>query len=392
MIYNLRQFSKPEVLAKLNKKNLRCFLTKYPEYFNGKVSKLVIPDEITDKFDFAALAAEFSKPVFDEVTKMFEHLVLIEEMAKEKYAPIILEHVAESIYSETFEPQNHAMNNALLVFLNEPAQLYKIRDKHQLENPKSFIVARGKQNGSAVPISDDDLERFQNELDDVYEYRKYGRGIVVKHFEIAEGDYFLIRKGLPYTCKSTVDKELSTVNIFYREESQDIIIYNWEKKELKMNLGEERKWMRTSYPILFAKHFFHEEDFFDGTRKVSFQTFQELGQEALFCQPGGEITSVTVNALKTRRYNTDPTIFGDPDPDDYMDTMLVLKDYFRRAKAFNSDFSELDQIVEVKFVFHFGKETATVTLGQDGKCQNLKMDRRGLLIEKWLYEHGFLVA
>ncbi len=392
MIYNLKQFSKPDVLAKLNTENLHSFLTKYPEYFNGKVSQLVIPEKITDKFDFQALAMEFSNPVFDGITRMFEDLALIEEMAREKYAPIILEHVAESGYNETFEPKNQALNNALLVFLNEPAQLYKIRDEFQLENPKSFIVVRGKQKKTDTPIADDDLRKFQNELDDTYEYRKYGRGIVVKHFKIAEGDYLLIRKGLPYTCKSTVDKDLSTVNIFYREESQDVIIYNREKNEMKMSLGEERKWMRSCYPLLFAKHFLHEDDFFDGTRTVSFQRFQELGQEALVCQQGDEITAVTVNALKTRRYNTASTILGDQDPNDYMDTMIILKDYFSRARSFNSDFSSLDQIVEVKLVFHFGKDTATVTLGIDGKCQNLKMDRRGLLIEKWLYEHGFLVA
>lgn len=392
MIYNLRQLAIPKNLAKIHPGNLLLFLKKYTGYFNGVLSHFVIPDKIDKDFDFTKLATEFSNPVFDGDTKMFDDLALIEEMSRDKYAPVVLEYLQGTSYNMEFDPEAQALNNAFLVFLNEPEQLYKFRHELQLENPKSFTVLRGSGNASGFEFKETFTSSLQKDLDDLYAAKKYGRGIVVSHFHINEGEYFLIRKGLPHIYQPTIGKDLSTVGIYYRPELFDIVIYNPEKNELKIAFGGERKWMRNTYAFILGKLFFGREDAFETNRKMSFRLFEEQGEEALSCLPGEAISLVTVGYIIAKSYAPTSTLLDEQDSSIVLTRKYQMDNFFRYAQAFGIDFKKIGHITGVKLIFHFGpKDTKTIELTED-KCIGLKLDARGIVIEKWLWEHGFIAA
>ena len=70
--------------------------------------------------------------------------------------------------------------------------------------------------------------------------------------------------------------------------------------------------------------------------------------------------------------------------------IVKLDNFFLRAKRFNLSLKNLGEITGLKLTFYFGREKRVVTL-RNGNGYGFKLDARGLLIEKWLYEHGFIV-
>ena len=227
MIYNLRLFTKAAILKKLDRQNLLCFLRKFQDYFDTKHPHYKLPEgEITDNFDFEGLAQEFSNPVFDGTTKMFDALELIESMARPRYAPFVMDYLDEALFRRDFEPENAAINNALLVYLNDPVELFKIKESVQIENPQSYTIVKGKKLDTPLKFQDKFVLELSRKLDDIYEYKKFGRGIQVKHYTVQDEEFYLIRKGLPHTYQATVGKDLSTVGIYYRPELFDVVQFS----------------------------------------------------------------------------------------------------------------------------------------------------------------------
>jgi len=244
MIYNLRQFSRPDTLVNLDPQNLLTLLNKYRDYFETGISGIQIPEQIDKEFPFDKLASEFANPVFDGDTKMFEDLALIEQMSRDRYAPVILDFLQNVPYRMDFEEKYQSLNNSLLMFLHDPERLYRIREELKLEDPKSYFIARHMGKKSAFACDDSRIEDFRRKLDDLYAGKKFGRGVTITHHRIPDGDYFLVRKGMPHSYQPTIGKDLSTVGIYFREEVFDIIIFDSERNELKLAINGERKWMR----------------------------------------------------------------------------------------------------------------------------------------------------
>lgn len=391
MIYNLRLFTKAAILKKLDRQNLLCFLRKFQDYFDTKHPRYKLPEgEITDNFDFEGLAQEFSNPVFDGTTKMFDALELIESMARPRYAPFVMDYLDEALFRRDFEPENAAINNALLVYLNDPVELFKIKESVQIENPQSYTIVKGKKLDTPLKFQDKFVLELSRKLDDIYEYKKFGRGIQVKHYTVQDEEFYLIRKGLPHTYQATVGKDLSTVGIYYRPELFDVVIYSPARNELKLAISSARKWMRSVYPITFSEVFFGNTDSFEEKRCLDFTVLQELGEKALACAPGEPITSVVATELSFIQYSHEDNLLEKNGKDVSMELTIRLDNFFLRAKRFNLSLQNLGEITALKLTFYFGREKRVVTL-RNGNSYGFKLDARGLLIEKWLYDHGFLV-
>lgn len=391
MIYNLRLFTKAAILKKLDRQNLLCFLRKFQDYFDTKYPPYRLPDgEITDNFDFESLAQEFSNPVFDGTTKMFDALELIESMARPRYAPFVLDYLDEALFRKDFEPENAAINNALLVYLNDPVELFKIKESVQIENPQSYTIVKGKKLDAPLKFQDVFVSELSRKLDDIYENKKFGRGVQVKHYTVQDEEFYLIRKGLPHTYQATVGKDLSTVGIYYRPEQFDVVIYSPARNELKLAISNARKWMRSVYPITFSEVFFGNTDSFEEKRCLSFIDFQELGEKALACTPGEAITSVIATEITCLQYLREENLLEKDGKEVSMEMTIKLDNFFLRAKRFNLSLKKLGEITALKLVFFFGREKRVVVL-KNGNGYGFKLDARGLLIEKWLYDHGFLV-
>ena len=73
-----------------------------------------------------------------------------------------------------------------------------------------------------------------------------------------------------------------------------------------------------------------------------------------------------------------------------MEQTLRVDNFFLRARRFGVSLRDLGEITALKLVFYFGREKRTVIL-KNGNGYGFKLDARGLLIEKWLYDHGFIV-
>ena len=391
MIYNLRLFTRATILPKLDRRNLLCFLRKYQDYFSTKNPPYRLPvDEISDDFDFEALAREFATPVFDGTTKMFDALELIECMSRPKYAPFVSEYLEDSPFKQDFEPENAALNNALLVYLRDPIQLFKIRESVQIENPQHYTIVKGKKLDAPLKFQEAFVPELSRRLDDIYENKRFGRGVRVKHYTVQDEEFFLIRKGLPHTYQATVGKDLSTVGIYFRPEQFDVVIYSPARNELKLAISNARKWMRSVYPITFSQVFFGAADGFEEKRCLSFAEFQQNGEKALQCAPGNPITSVIVTEITSIRSAGEDTLLKTGDRGVCMEQTLRVDNFFLRARSFGVSLRDLGEITALKLMFYFGREKRTVILKNGNGC-GFKLDARGLLIEKWLYDHGFIV-
>jgi len=67
-----------------------------------------------------------------------------------------------------------------------------------------------------------------------------------------------------------------------------------------------------------------------------------------------------------------------------------IEDFYQNAKDYGIDISNEGDIVGVKLEFHFGPKDSKIIILNYNKCIGLQYDARGLLIEKWLIEHGFI--
>jgi len=391
MIYNLRLFTKPEILKKLDRENLLTLLRKFSDYFNTRNLPFAITEtEITDSFDFEKLAQEFSHPVFDGTTNMFDALELIESMAKPRYAPFVLDYLDDALFRKDFEPENAALNNSILVYLNAPTELFRIKESVQIENPQCFTIIKGKKLDTPLPYRDEFASELTRRLDDIYDSKRFGRGIRVKHYTVNDEEYFLIRKGMPHTCQQTVGGDLSTVNVYFRPEAYDVVIYSPAKNELKMSISNARKWMWTVYPITFSEVFFGDEDSFEKKRCISFTRFQELGAKAMECPRGEPITSVVVTEISSKEYLEEDDLVDQSAPGVCLEQTLTNENILLNMHRFKRTLKGLGEIVAMKLVFYFGKIKRTVILRNENDY-GFKLDAKGLLIEKWLYEHGFII-
>ena len=390
MIYNLRQFSKPEVLKSLNPDNLLAFLSKFSEYFRTKEKSYHLPVVIAENFNYDELAEEFSNPVFDGVTDMFDALELIESMSRPKFAPFVLDYLDDTPYKQDFTPEHAALNNALLVYLKDPIQLVKIRESIQIENPHNYTIVKGKKLDKTLKIQDEFVSELKRRLDDIYEGKKFGRGIQIKHYSVQDEEFFLIRKGLPHTYQATIGKDLSTVGIYFRPEQFDVVIYSPQKNELKLAISNARKWMKNVYPITFSEVFFGTPDAFEEKRCLSFTDFQELGEDALKCPPGEPITNVVVTEIVSQKFLCEENLLEKNGLGICLEQSIKLDNFFLHARQFNLSLKALGEIIAMKLIFYFGREKRTVML-KNGNGYGFKLDSRGLLIEKWLYDHGFIV-
>ena len=66
-------------------------------------------------------------------------------------------------------------------------------------------------------------------------------------------------------------------------------------------------------------------------------------------------------------------------------------DFFKYKDGFQLDLHKLGKIIGLKLVFYFGRKDNRIVVLKVGNNYGFKMDAQGVLIEKWLYEHGFII-
>ena len=218
-------------------------------------------------------------------------------------------------------------------------------------------------------------------LDDWFAKKRRGRATKVFIYHKADGVWFLVRHGEPFTRESIIeDGEGVSGSVFYRPEKYDVLVYNPSNGELRMNartVGE-----RKLYRIQLGLHFFGDADFFDGHSQFTLEPLRTLGADALLCDDVDGMEWVRLKELHIVRGGTHKAI-----------EIHKAEDVFAALQEHDRSIPTTGQLSKASFLIQFADAATprTATISAHNRAQ-FKRDEDADILEAWLTRRGFMIV
>jgi len=190
--------------------------------------------------------------------------------------------------------------------------------------------------------------------------------------------WFLVRHGEPFTHESIIkDGEFSSV--YYRSEKYDVLVYNPETGEIRINVSKgEKKLYRTK----FGQHFFGDSEFFNGKSKFTLEPLREVGEDSLLCDDIDGMEWVRLKEFQTFRGGSQKEV-----------EIRKAEDIFASLRESDRSFPNSAPIIKAKFLIKFAdsKTARTVTISSGNRTE-FKRDDDAEILETWMTRRGFIIA
>jgi hypothetical protein len=136
--FNLRRFSKPEMLRKIDRNHLISFLQPHAKYFSTRGVDLPSPDA-ANGLDYDALSMALANPDPSTNPELFDALFLVHELS----TPEAFDAVQEAIQGHEFEGKIPSELNpadlAIRVYLLDADILDRVHARQELRRSRSFV-------------------------------------------------------------------------------------------------------------------------------------------------------------------------------------------------------------------------------------------------------------
>jgi hypothetical protein len=383
-----RRFTNPDTLQHIRRGSLLKWLAPAGAYLAGR--GVAIPSAMsTDPVDYDKLAGVFVEPDEAMPEYLVNSLFIIHEMADEAGMDAIL---------EAIEAQNEGKAEADKVVLNidddpDPADvavqawlqdkqlLEEIHNQHQLTRPRSFInfVAEVDEVPDFTPPTEGQIRALEARLAGWFGKKKRGNACRILWYPKDKECWFLVRHGLP--CKREgVFKDGKPESVFYRPQKHDVVVYDIENAELRMNCCGVREMQE--FQRAFGLYLFSNENFFPGEGKYTLTPLVEKGRNCLACGEVDGIESVTLKEVEFF-YGGKPWQRIARRSDDIFS--LVENELFK--------WPDPQRITRAGFEVKFkdSKKTRRVTIIGSNKAQYGR-DGDAVTVEKWMKLAGFILT
>lgn len=367
---NLKRFSDPDILGRINPGSLIEWLVPAREYLNGR--GVAVPESTAAGIvNIEALAAVFMSPEPGMPPYLVDSLELVNEMADQHGMDAILEAMRDTQLPQQVGDRPDPADVAVRAWVMDKVVLEEIHVQHQLTRPRSFEYFT--TDAEPVPPfelpSDEALRALEARLDLWYADHKRGRGCKVRAFPHDGECWFLVRHGLPCKREGVMDGD-GTGSVFYRPRKHDVLVYNEERGEIRVNCCGVRE--LKEFLKAFGAHIFGKEDFFPGDAKYQFAPLL-TGRDCLACGDVPGMESVTLREVEF--------FFGGKP---WQSVTRKSEDIFTLVERGSLHWPDVDRITRASFEVKFAeKKSRRVTIIGANKAQYGR-DEDSVKVEAWL--------
>jgi hypothetical protein len=378
--YNLRRFSKPDLLRKIELQHLTVFLLSHgAKYFADRGLDLSADEQGDINYD--KLSSILQTPDSSTPDGLAEALFYVNELSTSEGFDAIQEAIANTeLDVQISEDAAHA-DLVIQVWMADQALVERLHAEQFLFRPRSFEYFCTKQH--SVPKfaepSKTQISALESELDDWFAKKRRGRSSKVFVFVKSDYTWFLVRHGEPFTRESTI-KDGESSSVYYRPEKYDVLIYNPDSGEIRMNA--KTKGEKELYRTSFGLHFFGDKEFFDGRSKFSLDVLSNNLEDALLCDDIDGMDWVKLKEIQVFRGGPHKEIEIRKAEDLFAVYNENEKKKFPQSRIFRAT-------MQVKF--SDAKSARSVSLSTGNKAQ-FKRDDDAEILEEWMVRRGFIVA
>jgi hypothetical protein len=371
-VYNLKRYSKPEILRKINSKLLKRFIKRFPEL------AIAIKD---DQINYEMLALFMANPKSIQNGDLFDVLILIDEMSDDIHFDLLQEIVIGKDYAASLEQETSPADLALCVWLNEPWALELAHERCKKSYPRSFIYFQSVDLPCKIikEASPGMLKKLTNLLNKIFQHKRRGKTAKVSMFGELGEFWFVIRKGEPLSRDGAILQNGHTECVYYRPERFDQAVLYPEIAELRLAIHKKAPWIVEAYRTLFGWVFYKDKEYFSNTEIFTLSPLYSNDSDTLSCRDVEGIAEVTLAQcqIKTDDGNI-ITVHG-------KNALSALK---KDAMPHLPQY----EILSAKFKIRFlnSKKERMLTIKSKNTAE-FKYDSDGRVIEKWLIARGFKI-
>jgi hypothetical protein len=377
---NLRRFSKPEMLRKIDRSHLITFFEPYTEYLSGRGIEL--PSAAAENgLDYTVMSNVLLNPNTSTPPEMSEALYYINEMSTPEGFDLIQEAIADTEIDVSISEDAAYGDLALQVWVQDRNIIERLHAEQFLFRPRSFEYFKCTR--ETIPDfeepSEETVAALEADLDEWFAKKRRGRASKVFSYVKDDFVWFLVRHGEPFTRESII-KDGESKSLFYRPEKYDVIVYNPENGEIRMNARSKGE--KELYRTKFGLHFFGDSEFFDGKSKFTLEPLRESGSASILCEDIEGIDWVRLKEFQIFRGGTHKEI-----------EIRKAEDIFASLEERDRSIPNGGRLSKASFQIKFAdsKTPRTVTLSSGNRAQ-FKRDDDAEVLEKWLIRRGFVIS
>lgn len=276
----LTRFTKINILKRIGRKLLDQFLCNFEKELASKNITLPNPTLNDDQY-FKELASLFLSPgnLPEEIA---EALHSIGEIASEHGQERLQDAIKEKGLNIVFNEDSSHEDIAMQVWLQDQKLFTEKYNEERLLKLSSFeyYPSIEKKKPSSFKLPDQNtLNKFIEALDEWFADRNRGKGNTRVEPYLIENEYwFLIRHGDSINRTPKIENQETHI-MHYRPEKDDVLVYNPELNEIRINAGTKGE--RRLYRKMFGFHLFGREDYFSEQVIYTLEPLRELGKDAL---------------------------------------------------------------------------------------------------------------
>jgi hypothetical protein len=313
--------------------------------------------------------------------EMSEALYYINEMSTHEGFDLIQEAIADTEIDVSI-PKDAAYGDlALQVWIQDRNIIERLHAEQFLFRPRSFEYFKCTQ--GTIPDfeepNEETIAALEKDLDDWFAKKRRGRASKVFIYMKEDFIWFLVRHGEPFTRESIIEDGESS-SLFYRPEKYDVLVYNPENGEIRMNARSKGE--KELYRTKFGLHLFGDREFFDGKSKFTLEPLRESGSASILCDDIEEIKWVRLKEFQINWRGTHKEI-----------EIRKAEDIFASLEERGRSIPRGGQLSKASFLIQFSdsKTPRTVTLSSGNRAQ-FKRDDDAEVLEKWLIRRGFVIS
>ena len=376
---NLKRFARAGTLKKIDFDNLMGLLRGHAAYFEGRGVALN-GDE--DEFEYDDLVRVLMTPDDDFPGDLADVLHHINEMATEDGMDSLLEEAERRSITLDVGDEPTPADVALQMWLIDPDIVERKNAEQYLVRPRSFEGFLGKARTLPTSFKDPSeavLLELEASMDDWFSRKKRGRHSKVFIFRKEGLVWFLVRHGEPMQRQGSIE-DGESASVFYRPEKYDVLIYDPDLDELRMNAGTKGE--KQLYRTEFGRHLFGGVGYFpdDGKGKYTLEPLRDVGEDATAC---GDIDGMDWVQLREVHFWWGG-LHKEIEIIKAQDLYAALRDRGRELPA-------PPRIIRGKFMVKFanGKNPRTVTIRPPNITQYTR-DEDSAVVDEWFKARGFI--
>jgi len=378
--FNLRRFSKPEMLRRIDREHLIAFLEPHADYFSARGVEL--PSLNTeDELDYNALSEVLLNPSTSTPEDLAEALYYVNEMSTPEGFDSIQDAIAGTDIDVVIGEDVAHADLAIQAWMQDSELVERLHAEQFLFRPRSFEYFK-TDNGSVPEFEEpptETIRALEADLDEWFAKKRRGKHSKVYVYSKDDYTWFLVRHGKPYARESVIENGESSSQ-YFRPEKFDVIVYNPALGEIRMNA--ETKGEKELYRTKFGQHFFGGSDFFNGKSKFTLEPLREIGEDSLLCDDIDGMEWVKLKEYQIYRGGSQKEV-----------EIRKAEDIFASLREREWSFPTGGPITRASFLIKFtdSKNARTLKLSSSNRAQ-FKRDDDAEIIEQWMTNRGFIVS